>query len=208
MKVKRLKPFVFPVFSAVVAVLLIVGIITIEKASSSSSEAVDNYVYSNETITNEVKPVVEEIESDVIIRPYKMNEIDIYKKFYDENNNNDNGILFFNGTYMQSSGIIYNYKDEFDVISIYSGEVLDVKKDELLGYVVEVKHNDNLISSYSGLKSVNVKKGEKISQSTLIGKSGEMKFDSNLKNSLMFEIIKNGKYINPEELFDKKINEI
>ena len=137
-----------------------------------------------------------------------MNEIDIYKKFYDENNNNDNGILFFNGTYMQSSGIIYNYKDEFDVISIYSGEVLDVKKDELLGYVVEVKHNDNLISSYSGLKSVNVKKGEKISQSTLIGKSGEMKFDSNLKNSLMFEIIKNGKYINPEELFDKKINEI
>ena len=42
MKVKRLKPFVFPVFSAVVAVLLIVGIITIEKASSSSSEAVDN----------------------------------------------------------------------------------------------------------------------------------------------------------------------
>ena len=207
MKVKRLKPFVFPVFSALVAVFLIVGIITIEKASSSS-ESVDNFVYSSDTITNDVKPVVEEVESDIIIRPYKKEEIDIYKKFYDEKNSNDDGILFFNGTYMQSSGIIYNSKDEFDVISIYSGEVLDVKKDDLLGYVVEVKHNDSLISSYSGLKSVNVKKGEKITQSTLIGKSGEMKFDSNLKNSLMFEIIKNGKYINPEELFDKKINEI
>ena len=206
MKVKRFKPFVFPVFSALVAVFLIIGIISIEKVTSDPMEE-DNYVYSNESITNETKPVINETETEVIIRPYKIDKIDIYKKFFDENNTED-GILFFNGTYMQSTGIVYNSTDEFDVISIYSGDVIDVKKDELLGFVVEIKHNDNLISTYSGLKSVNVKKGEKVSQKALIGKSGELKFDTNLKNSLMFEIIKNGKYENPEQFFDKRINEL
>ena len=83
-----------------------------------------------------------------------------------------------------------------------------MKKDDILGYVVEIKHKDNLISTYQGLKSVNVKKGEQITQNTLIGKSGEVTLDVNLKNALLFEIIKDGKYINPETLYNKKVKEI
>ena len=207
MKVKRLKPFVFPVFSALVALFLIIGIISIKNITTDTIQEED-YVFSNKSINSNVKPVVNETTNEVIIRPYKKDHIDVYKKFYNEQTNNEDGILFYNGTYMQSTGIIYNSQDEFDIVSIYDGDVIDVKKEELLGYVVEVKHNDNLISVYSGLKSINVRKGEKISQNALIGKSGELKLDTNLKNSLMFEIVKNGKYENPELFYDKKINEL
>ena len=66
------------------------------------------------------------------------------------------------------------------------------------------------IETMTGLKvkSVNVKKGEQITQNTLIGKSGEVTLDVNLKNALLFEIIKDGKYINPETLYNKKVKEI
>ena len=187
---------------------MLIGIFTFEKVTSSPTDE-SKFVYSNDSIVNEVKPVIsEEAPEEIIIRPYKKDKIDIYKKYYNIEDNNDNGIIYFNGTYMQSTGIVYNSDEEFDVISIYSGDVIDVKKDDVMGYVVEVKHNDNLISTYSGLKSVNVRKGEKISQNALIGKSGELTLDVNLKNSLMFEIIKNGKYEDPELFYDKKINEI
>ena len=52
------------------------------------------------------------------------------------------------------------------------------------------------------------KKGDRITQETLIGKSGEIKLDVNLKNALLFELIKDGKYVNPENYFDKKAKEI
>lgn len=207
MKRKRLKPFVFPVFSAVVAVMLLIGILSIEKVTSDP-EVSDNYVYSNNSIVNETKPVINEEESEVIIRPYKIDKIDIYKKFYNNQDDSDKGIILFNGTYMQSTGIVYNSEKEFDVLAVAEGDVIDVKKEDLMGYVIEIKHSNNLITVYTGLKSVNVKKGEKLSQNAVLGKSGELKLDVNLKNSLMFEIIKNGKYEDPELFFDKKINEI
>ena len=109
---------------------------------------------------------------------------------------------------MQNSGVLYNSENEFSIVSILDGEVIELKKDNILGYIVEIKHDNNLISTYQGLKSVNVKKGEEITQNTLIGKSGEINLDVNLKNALLFELIKDGKYVNPELYFNKKIKEL
>jgi phosphonopyruvate decarboxylase len=110
--------------------------------------------------------------------------------------------------YMQNSGILYNSDNEYSIVSILDGEVIELKKDNILGYVIEVKHDNNLISIYQGLKSVNVKKGDQINQGTLLGKSGEITLDVNLKNALLFELIKDGKYVNPELYYNKRIKEI
>jgi stage II sporulation protein Q len=109
---------------------------------------------------------------------------------------------------MQSSGILYTSDEEYNVVSILDGDVISVKKDHLLGNTVEVKHNDNLISSYQGLSTVYVKKGDHINQNTIIGKAGEIKLKDTYNNALLFELIKDGYYVNPDKYFDKKIREI
>lgn len=205
MKKRKLKGFVLPTFSAFLVSILFITIISLSNNMTSEKDTQD-YTYSNQSIISNTMPVLN--EDDVIIRPYQAEKINIYKKFYDGENNTDNAIIYYNDTYIQNSGILYNCEEEFNVVSILDGEVIEVKKDDLLGYVVEVKHSNNLISSYEGLKSVNVKKGDRITQETLIGKSGEIKLDVNLKNALLFELIKDGKYVNPENYFDKKANEI
>ncbi len=205
MKKRKLKGFVLPTFSAFLVSILFITIISLSNNMTSEKDT-QNYTYSNQSIISNTMPVLN--EDDVIIRPYQAEKINIYKKFYDGENNTDNAIIYYNDTYIQNSGILYNCEKEFNVVSILDGEVIEVKKDDLLGYVVEVKHSNNLISSYEGLKSINVKKGDRITQETLIGKSGEIKLDVNLKNALLFELIKDGKYVNPENYFDKKAKEI
>ena len=205
MKKRKLKGFVLPTFSAFLVSILFITIINLSNNMTSEKDTQD-YTYSNQSIISNTMPVLN--EDDVIIRPYQAEKINIYKKFYDGENNTDNAIIYYNDTYIQNSGILYNCEEEFNVVSILDGEVIEVKKDDLLGYVVEVKHSNNLISSYEGLKSINVKKGDRITQETLIGKSGEIKLDVNLNNALLFELIKDGKYVNPENYFDKKAKEI
>ena len=42
----------------------------------------------------------------------------------------------------------------------------------------------------------------------MIGKSGPLSFEVNLPNALLFELSKNGSFVNPEEYYDKNINEL
>lgn len=206
MKKRRLKAFVVPVFSAILFSGLLITLISLNKKVDAPSSSFDDFTYVNETIIHDSIPTLS--EDDVVIRPYDSEKINIYKKFYDGEGNKEDSIIYYNGTYMQNSGILYNSDTEFTVVSVLEGEVIDVKKDDILGYVVEVKHDNNLISSYEGLKSVVVKKGEKITQNAMIGKSGEITLDVNLKNALLFELIKDGKYVDPEKYYDKKVKEV
>ena len=203
MKKRKLKGFVLPVFSALVLSLFLIIVLSVSKTKSNGEDELQEFTYVNSNVIDHSKPVLN--EDDVIIRPYQSDKITIFKKFYDEENNSEDSIIYYKDTYIQNSGIIYTSDSEFNVVSILDGEVIEVKKDDLLGYSVEIKHQNNMISSYEGLKSINVKKGDKINQDTLIGKSGEITLDVNLKNSLLFELIKDGKYVNPEKYFDKKI---
>ena len=206
MKKRKLKGFVIPVFSAILFSGILISLLSLK--TNNKNEVVEdiNYTYVNESIIHDAIPVLN--EENVIIKPFDTNKINIYKKFYDEDQNTDESIIYYNDTYMQNSGVLYNSDTEFNVVSVLDGEVIEVKKDNILGYVVEIKHDNNVISSYEGLKSVNVKKGEKVKQNTLIGISGEINLDVNLKNSLLFELIKDGKYVNPEKYYNKKVKEI
>lgn len=208
MKRRKLKFFVLPTFTVllfsgfILCLLIMSSSISNEKTKSKK----ENFTYSNDTIIHDVMPVLS--DENIIIRPYDISNINIYKKFYDENNNDENSIIYNNNTYMQNSGILYKSDNEYNILSILDGEIIDVKEDPILGYSVEIKHDNNLISSYSGLKNIIVKKNDKINQGSVIGKSGEIKFDEVIKNSLLFELIKDGKYVNPENYYNKKIKEV
>ena len=205
MKKRRLKAFVVPVFSAVFCSILVLTIILL------NTEKIDNnsFTYVSDSIIDDAVSVIYEEENNdmYVIRPYQSDQINIYKKFYDENNK-ENSIIYFNDTYMQSTGIIYSSNEEFNVVSILNGEVIDITKDNFFGYVVTIKHDNNLVSLYEGLSSVNVNKGDNVLQSTIIGKSGEISLDIDLKNALLFELTKDGMFVNPERYYDRNINEL
>ena len=200
---RRLKGYVLPVLLGTVLAVLLNLLLALR--NNSVSPIPEDYNFVSNSIINNSLPVLS--YDDVLIRPYQTDKITVVKRFYDEDNK-ELGIIYFNDTYMQSSGILYTSEDEYNVVSILDGEVISIRKDDLLGNTVEVKHNDNLISSYQGLKNVYVKKGDHINQNTIIGKAGEIKLNETYNNALLFELIKDGHYVNPDKYFDKKIKEI
>ncbi len=168
-----------------------------------------NYTYVNNSIITSNIPVVK--EEATIVKPYTSDKVEISKKFYDKDSTDEekqNALIYYNDTYMQNSGILYKSSESFDVLTILDGTVVNLKKDEVLGNVVEVKHSNNLISTYEGLKEVNVKKDQLLKQGDIIGKSGKLELGESLENALLFELINEGKYVNPLNYFDKKISEL
>ena len=200
---KRLRGFVVPVLSGLILGLLFITVLSLNHKETTPIP--DDYNYVSGSIMNNSLPVLS--YDDVLIRPYQTDKINVIKRFYDEDNK-EMGIIFFNDTYIQSTGILYSSENEYNVVSILDGEVINIRKDDLLGNTVEIKHTDNLISSYQGLQNVYVKKGDHINQNTIIGKAGKIKLNETYDNALLFELIKDGHFVNPDKYFDKKIKEL
>ena len=100
----------------------------------------------------------------------------------------------------------FGLTDTFDVVSVLDGTVLDVREDELLGTVVEIKHDNDFISSYQSLSEVSVKKNDTVKQGQVIGKSGTNTIDQDLGNHLHFELYKSGEVVDPSKYFDQVIS--
>ena len=77
-----------------------------------------------------------------------------------------------------------------------------------MGKIVTIEHEYKITTTYQSLSEVTVKENDQISQGTVIGKAGESNFEKDLGNHLLFEITLDGKYINPESVFDKQVTDI
>lgn len=209
-KRKFKKPVIYAGY-VVAFVALIGSIYLIESALSKALFKVkdDDYKYVTDTILDDEKPVVN--LGDKIVRPYKDNNVKVIKGFYDyqaDAEKQQNAIIFHTDTYFQNSGVAYGGVPTFEVVSILDGTVIDVKDDNLLGKIVEVKHSNDMISVYQSLSEVAVKKDDNIKQGQTIGKSGTSNFGSNLDDHLHFEIIYKGASVNPENYYDRLIKDL
>ena len=200
---RKLRGFVVPIISGLILGLLLITFLASKEKNITPIP--DDYNYVSKGIINNSMPVLS--YDDVLIRPYQTDKINVIKRFYDEDNK-EIGIIYFNDTYIQSTGILYSSDNEYNVVSILDGDIINIRKDDLLGNTVEIKHSDNLISSYQGLQNVYVKKGDHINQNTIIGKAGTIKLNETYNNALLFELIKDGHFVNPDKFFDKKIKEL
>ena len=168
-----------------------------------------DYVYVSKTIFDNEVPVV--ASGTQIIRPYKATDVDIAKNYYDYKADADTqkkALLYYEDTYLQNSGVEYKGSDNFDVVSILNGTVISIKNDNILGNVVEVRHDNDMISVYQSLSDVKVTENQEIKQGDIIGKSGTNNISKSLGDHLHFELIINGQNVNPEEYYNKNINEI
>jgi len=189
--------------------LLLVGLFTVTELSLNKKEKPEDNDYVNKTIFENSIPVV--ATKEVIIRPYTDNTIKIVTNYYNQNDDEQTqqqSLIYFENTYLPSTGINYQTDYDFDVVSILDGVVVTVKEDQTLGKIVEIKHNDNIISTYQSLSEILVKEGDEVKQGTIIGKSGTSNIQPDLGSHLHFELTIDSHTVDPEEYYDKELGEL
>lgn len=190
--------------------LLMIGMIYwIESSILKNNLDEEDTVYVTKTILDEIVPVVG--DATKIIKPYVNQEVQIHKAFYQKDGNEEeqqNAIIEYGDTYLQSSGICYSLDKTFDVVAIMDGTVIDVKEDELLGKIIEIRHSNDVISIYQGLSEVSVEKDMNVKSGDMIGVSGASNLFKGAESYLYFELAVNGKLVNPMNYYDKTLNEI
>ena len=177
--------------------------------SLSNKSYKDDYNYIDKPILNDLKPVIKDTKT--ITRPFLDENVKIKVNYYDYKSTEDeqtSALIYFENTYLQNSVVLYGMDNDFDVVSILDGVVTEVKEDKTLNTIVTIKHENNVISVYQGLKDVTVKKDEEISAGTVIGKSSESNMLKNYKSTILFELIVNGTNVNPENYYNKTIDEL
>ena len=203
-----LKPYVLPSLYLLLIVLLALVATSTFKTEEKPKEEDINYV--SNSILDPSIPVVSTPDT-VIIRPFISDLVTAEKTFYDykaENTNQERSIIYYEDTYMPSSGITYTSTEKFDVVTILDGTVIKVTDSELLGKTVEIRHDSNLISVYHSLSEVIVSEGDFISIGQTIAKSGTAKIYKNEGNKLHFELYSSGTIVNPENFFDKALKDL
>ena len=192
-----------------VSIIMLVASIAMA-AKALKSEEVETFSQSGSVynILNKLSlPVVNEEPEKKIIKPFKDENVKVVKNFYDfkdSSENQMNALIYYQDTYMQSNGIAYASGDKFNVIAVLDGEVIDVTEDELIGNSITIDHG-NMKTIYQSLSEIDVKKGDKVAQGSIIGITGTSNINSDLDNHLYFEMIIDDVNVNPEEYYDKSI---
>ena len=176
-------------------------------------EEVEDVIFSEEenmdVVNSSDVPVVS--TDPTISRPYVNGNVGIVKNYYDyqaDNASQEESIVYYGNTYMQNSGVDYGMNEEFEVVSILDGTVMEVIDDEIMGKTVKIKHNNDLISVYQSMGSVDVNANDTVTQGMIIGKSGEANVSPELGNHLHFELYHKGSVVNPENYYDKLLGEL
>ena len=209
MKKYRFRKPAIIVISTLCFAILILGVAIINTSMNQVSLQIPDYDYVTDTILNEEKPVAN--TKNIIMRPYYNSEAKILKDFYERNDteeNQENSLIFYDSTYMPNSSIAYGGIDSFDVVSILDGTVIKVSEDDLLGNIVEIEHTNKIISVYQSVSEVAVKENQVVKQGEVIAKSGESNLNLSLKKHLLFELIVNSNIVNPEDYFNKNVENI
>lgn len=206
-KRKLKKPVAYALYG-LVFVSVFGAIFSIESATSPKLQEPD-MEYVSKTIIENNEPVV--AINNVIKRPYNNETVKIVKDYYDykdESVEQENSIIYYEDTYLQSSGVSYAGEVSFEVMSILDGTVNSVSENELLGNIVEIDHGNGIIGYYQSLSEVNVKKGDTVVQGQTIGKSGFSNIAKDLNDHLNFELSIKGKLVNPENYYDRNISDL
>lgn len=204
----RLKRYVIPCLYVVLFATVMTGAFLITKTMKKSKPAAPDYNYVSNIVTSDVVPTISEAKK--LIKPYTDEKVTVGKSFYDykaEASNQEKSITYYDGSYIQNSGIDYVLDQTFDVVAVLDGTVTNVKQDDILGTIVEIKHDNNYVTTYQSLSDVTVKKDDIVTQGQVIGKSGTNKLDKDMGNHLHFELYTNGQVVDPNLYIDKEIKE-
>lgn len=202
------------IVSVSILIVFVIGVIGITSYISKSifyALSVDNNSYVLRDIISVDMPVINEVEAEKIGRPYNDTNVNVQISYYDsssEKENQERSLILYDNTYMPSTGILYSSSNTFDIVSVAEGTIESIEEDETFGTILTIKHNNNLTTKYSSIKDVKVAVGDTVNAGEIIATSNTNKVTSVSENMLLFEMIYNGEYVNPENYYDKVIEEM
>lgn len=209
MKKRKLKAFVLPSLLMIAIVGVICGTAIMGNSLKDSKNAENPPLsYVTNTILDQEVAVINATKT--MINPYTDQSVTIGKTYYDykgEATSQEKSIIYHDNTYMQNSGIDFVSENVFDIVAILDGSVTDVKEDDTLGKIIEVKHENGYVSVYQSLSEVAVKKGDVITQGQVIGKSGTNELDKEVGNHLHLELYINGQVVDPTLYLNKELSD-
>ena len=177
--------------------ILTAGVPIIDPSPKDTTSEVNN----SQNDTN-ITPTVNVTKT--IIRPYTSTDVSATIPYYNIDGTNDEqaaALIYYEGIYMQNTGVLYTSNNAFDVVSILDGTVKNIKEDSLMGNIVEIEHTNNLTTVYQSLGEVKVKVGDTVKQGDIIATSGQNKITTDTSNALHFEVFYKGEVFNPEEFY-------
>ena len=169
------------------------------------------YEYVSKSIFDYEEDIKVVSTGEVILKPYLGENVKIVKDYYDykaETESQEKALIYYENTYIQSSGVSYSNGDSFNVVSILEGTVKEVKEDTTLGNSIMIEHNNGITSIYQSVSNILVKPGDVVNAGFVIATSSTSNISSELNNHLYFELIIDGKCVNPENYYEKKVSEL
>ena len=189
--------------------LLLSGVVLLAVATKEASKPVFDYV--SKSIFDYEEQIKVVSTGEKILRPYSDSTVKIVKDYYDysaDTAKQENSLIFYENTYIPSSGVAYSNGSTFDVLSVLEGTVVEVKEDSILGNTITIEHNNGITSIYQSISNITVKEGDRINAGFVIATSSTSNISTELNNHLYFELIIDGVCVNPENYYDKLISEL
>ena len=158
---------------------------------------------------------VEVTASSEVVKMPVANEDDvtIVGYFYDVNGTPEEqqeALVYYNNTYFPNKGMDFAHVDgeSFDAAAALSGTVVKAEKDSLLGYVVEISHENGVVTHYHSLETVEVEEGATVQQGDVLGRAGRNSYNSDAGIHVHFEIRQDGVAVNPNDVFQQPIDSV
>src|SRR5690625_745508 len=210
------KKWFFPAVYLTIAALLLSVVVWYQNMDNQVPDAQEDSEMSGEYNPSEFDEDAEAVldQQEVIKMPVQDKEqAEIVTKFYDYNAEQDEqeyGLILYNNRYYQSTGIdiASAEREAFDVVASLSGTVTEVKEDPLLGNVVVVSHENDVMTYYASLNEVEVKADSEVKQGDAIGTAGKNLFGKDNGTHVHFELRKDGKEVDPESFFNQPVSEL
>ena len=146
-------------------------------------------------------------QTETVNRPFSVEAV-IAVDYFDGESGEVDAFTKFEDVYRSSQGIDYTYNDEpFPVLAMMSGEVSDVREDELFGNTVVITSGELTVTLQS-LGEVSVSKGDSVKQGEVIGTAGTCVYSKDLGNHLHLVSEVGGRLVDPQSIYDKSAEEL
>ena len=207
----KITKYLMPMIYIGIVIIMILSVTLVVSGIKNYIDTKPDYKYTLDGVfESDISSVVKTVDS-IVVKPFLEDNISVDKYFYDYNSKDskkqENSLILFENTYIQNSGVNYTSNEDFDIISILDGEIINIEDNEIYGKVLTIKYNDNLVCKYYNVGDILSNVGYKVSQGEIIGRSLPSKFD-NTKYLLHFEVYFKNKAIDPETIYNLKVEDL
>ena len=217
-KVKSIfkKRWVFPAIYIASAAIILIAVLWFQNSSTDNAIDSDKYGMNGsenqknfDDLAVEVNRAMENVTMPLTAKDREAAVIQ--KKFYDDQSSEkeqEAALVVYENQYHPNTGVDITVKDSegFKVVAALSGTVTKVSEDALLGNVIEIEHENGIVTQYQSVKDFQVKVGDDVEQGRIIATSGKSMINEEAGVHVHFEIRKDGIPLNPEDFFDRPIS--